>query len=241
MHPPASLAAGNRPPSAAHVKVALGPNGSQIDAVSTGDGQAQLLLGTGAFPASAGQTAVAVDVEPLDPAGLAPPPQGLVLAGNAYKLTARYLPSGRPIGAVTGQSNLSLVYPLLTIHISGPASHVLLASPDGKRWTHRLGNDTPGTQQVAAGIDRLGFYVVAVPPAPPVPAGRRSSTLVLIGIGVGAVVLLAALLLWRRADAGARQGPDRRPRRPRPGSRARGPADGQRRPGTGGTRPRPPR
>jgi hypothetical protein len=83
VHPPADLAAGNKPPAATRFTVQLTAAGSRLGAFSTSDGQVSLVLSEGAVPARSGQTGVQVTVDPVDPATLGPVPSGLVGAGNA--------------------------------------------------------------------------------------------------------------------------------------------------------------
>ena len=94
--PPPDLAASNKPPASLRASVKLTATGSQIGAFATSDGQFNLVLSEGAVPARAGQTSVAVSIDPVDPATLGPAPPGLIVAGNAYRIQAAYRPSGGP-------------------------------------------------------------------------------------------------------------------------------------------------
>ena len=99
VHPPAELAAGNKPPAGGRFLLELTAQGSQLSAFSTSDGQVNLILSQGAVPFRAGQIEVVVTVEPLDPARLAAP-AGMLVAGNAYRLQAAYRSSGRKVSAL---------------------------------------------------------------------------------------------------------------------------------------------
>ena len=94
VNPPPDLAASNKPPASTRFNLELAPEGSQLGAFSTSDGQVNLVLSQGAVPPRAGQTGVEVTVDPVDPATLGPVPSGLVGAGNAYRIQAGYQPSG---------------------------------------------------------------------------------------------------------------------------------------------------
>jgi hypothetical protein len=225
--PPPDLAPGNKPPASLRASVKLTPTGSQIGAFATSDGQVNLVLSEGAVAARTGQTLVAVSIDPVDPATLAPAPPGLTVAGNAYHIQAAYRPSGARIDTLGGRSSVGLVYPLLTTAIANPSGHLVLASTDGRSWQRLQSTDTPGTHQVSAPLGTTGYVMAAVPPAGPGGGGGngRGRVLLLAG-GVAVLLVLAALLARRRLAA---TGPARRrPARPggqRPGGAGRpGPA-----------------
>jgi hypothetical protein len=226
--PPADLAAGNKPPASLRASVKLTATGSQIGAFATSDGQVNLVLSEGAVPARAGQTSVAVSIDPVDPATLAPAPPGLIVAGNAYRIHAAYRPSDAGIDTLGGRSSVGLVYPLLTTAIANPSGHLVLASADGRAWQRLQSTDTPGTHQVSAGLATTGYVMAAVPPAGPGGGGGGGGPgRVLLLAGVVAVLLVLAAVLARRRLAAT--GPaGRRPARPggpRPGGAGRpGPA-----------------
>ncbi|HEX8134744.1 MAG TPA: hypothetical protein VF880_15105, partial [Actinomycetes bacterium] len=200
--PPADLAAGNKPPASLRASVKLTATGSQIGAFATSDGQVNLVLSEGAVPARAGQTSVAVSIDPVDPATLAPAPPGLTVAGNAYHIQAAYRPSGARIDTLGGRSSVGLVYPLLTTAIANPSGHLVLASTDGRSWQRLQSTDTPGTHQVSAPLGTTGYVMAAVPPAGPGGGGGngRGRVLLLAG-GVAVLLVLAALLARRRGAA----------------------------------------
>ena len=178
--PPPGLAAANKPPASTRFTLDLAANGSQLGAFSTSDGQINLVLSEGAVPARSGQRGVEVAVEPVDPATLGPVPEGLAAAGNAYRVQARYQPSGAGVEALGGQSSVGLVYPLLTTAVANPGGHVVLSSPDGRAWQRLASTDTPATHQVSAGLTRTGYVLVGVPPSAAEGGGdSRTRTLLL--------------------------------------------------------------
>jgi hypothetical protein len=221
--PPPDLAASNKPPASLRASVKLTATGSQIGAFATSDGQVNLVLSEGAVPARAGQTSVAVSIDPVDPATLAPAPTGLMVAGNAYHIQAAYRPSGARIDTLGGRSSVGLVYPLLTTAIANPSGHLVLASADGRSWQRLQSTDTPGTHQVSAPLGTAGYVMAAVPPAGPGGGGGngRGRVLLLAG-GVAVLLVLAALLARRRlAATGPARRPPARPGGPRPGGAGR--------------------
>jgi hypothetical protein len=224
--PPPDLAASNKPPASLRVSVELAATGSRIGAFATSDGQFNLVLSEGAVPARPGQTSVAVSIDPVDPATLGPAPPGLLVAGNAYRVQARYRPSGAKIDTLGGRSSVGLVYPLLATAVANPAGHLVLASADGRGWQRLQSTDTPGTHQVSAGLTTTGWVEVAVPPAGPGGGGNGRGRVLLLAGAVAALLVLAAVLARRRLAATGPAG--RRPPRgsgTRPGGAdRRGPA-----------------
>lgn len=211
LKPPPELAAGNRPPSAAKSVVSLTAGGSEVSAISTGDGQASLVLEANAIPPTTGADKVVVSIDPIDPATLAPAPSGLVLAGNAYRVRFTYQPSGKA-ARLAGSATVVLVYPLLPIPVGSPFDYTLLSSADGRAWTRLESTATPGSHQVGAALTAPGYVVVAVPPAPAAgPAAPNRIPLIAGLVGAGVVIAIGAVVLarrLRRADDYADDGDD---------------------------------
>jgi hypothetical protein len=211
VNPPLELAASNKPPASTRFTLELTAQGSRLGAFSTSDGQINLVLSEGAVPARPGQRSVAVAVDPVDPATLGPVPSGLVGAGNAYRIQASYQPSGAEVEALGGQSSVGLVYPLLTTAVADPGGHQVLSSADGRAWEALPSTDTPGTHQVSAGLTRTGYVQVGVAPAAAGSGGDPRNRILLIGTGIAAVIVAAALVL--RLREGRRATPRGRRRR----------------------------
>jgi hypothetical protein len=206
--PPPELSAGNRPPSGGDGTIPLGPSGSQVSAISTGDGQANLLMEANAIAPAAGQRSVAVSIQPVDPAKLAPAPANLVLAGNAYRIRFSYQPSGKPVNALASKATISLIFPLLPIPVTSPFDHTVLSSPDGRAWTKQSSTATPGSHQVASTLPSPGYVIAAVPPAP-AEAAAPNRTPLYAGLAAAAVVVaVAAIVLARRLRAASDGGYD---------------------------------
>jgi hypothetical protein len=210
VNPPPEMAATNQPPASTRFEVELSPTGSRLGAFSTPDGQLNLVLSEGAVPARPGQTAVEAAIDPVDPATLGPAPDGLLIAGNAYRIQASYRPSGDKVEAVGGQSSVGLVYPLLATAVADPGGHVVLSSADGRDWERLASTDTPATHQVSAGLTRTGYVAVAVPPSGGGSGGDSRNRVLLLASGVAVVIVLAALALRLREAS-----------RPRPRGRGR--------------------
>lgn len=200
--PPPELASGNRPPSGVTGAVQLSPTGTLVTAISTGDGQANLLMEANAIAPAAGQRSVEVRIQPVDAATLAAAaPPGLVLAGNAYLVRFSYQPSGKPVTALAGKATISLTYPLLPIPVSSQFDYAVLASADGKAWTKQASTATPGSHQVASTLPAPGYVIAAVPPAP-AEATSPNRTPLFAGLAAAAVlVAVAAIVLARRLRA----------------------------------------
>ncbi len=198
--PPAELTAGNKAPSSGHFEMKLDADGSQVGAFSTQDTQVTLIFGKGAVAPSPGQSKLAVDVTPLDPATLAAPPGDLTVAGNAYRLEPRYLPAKRTIGRVDGELSVGLVYPLLGTSAATPA-HVLLHSADGRAWTRLQSVDVPSTHQANGQLTEPGYLMVASTSAG---AGEnladRAKRQAPLAAGI-VLLLLSAVLFFRRRAA----------------------------------------
>jgi len=203
--PPPEAASTNKPPSGATASVDLGPNGTAVTAISTNDGQANLLLDPNAIAPSRGDRSVRAQIEPVDPGTLAALPSGLVAAGNAYRIRFSYQPSGKPVTTLAGKATVSLVFALLPIPVTSAFDNTILASADGKAWTRQQSTATPGTHQVASALKEPGYVMAAVPPAPPEQAAGTNRTPLIIGLVAAAlVVAAAALLLVRRVSAARR-------------------------------------
>jgi hypothetical protein len=196
--PPPELAAGNKPPAAARAVVRLTASGSEVSAISTGDGQASVVLEANALPASPGQREVVVSIEPVDPAAVAPAPAGLVFAGNAYRIRFTYRPSGKA-ARLSGRATAVLAFPLLSIPVASLFDYTMLASADGRSWTRQASGSTPGSHQVGAVLPAPGYVVAVVPPAPPAVPARPNRVPLIAGLAAAAVVVaIGAAVLARR-------------------------------------------
>jgi hypothetical protein len=203
VEPPSYLRPSNRPPTPGRFPIALGPNGSPAEVFATDDLQVTIVASAGLIPARDDGGRAVLEVTPISATGLAPPPDGLVAAGNAVRIGAAYDPGPvvRGFGARAG--DIVLTYPSLpTIHGEG---HEILWSTDGEQW-HRLDTrDTPELGQAEAPLERPGVVLVAGRPKPaPTPTGRSGSRQTLwVALLVGAIsaaLIGAGILLRLRAE-----------------------------------------
>ncbi|MHB8573295.1 MAG: hypothetical protein ACYDAY_10175 [Candidatus Dormibacteria bacterium] len=204
LNPPAD-AATTDPPSGGSQSIGLSATGSDPGQVYTDDAQAELSLLPGAIPAAPGEDAVDFTLTPVPPA--VPPPAGVSLAANVYRVQAKYHNSQAPIpvpfratvliGLRYGARHPNAIYRL-----------------DGTTWTRLTSRVFPTTFTLDAPTDRLGDFVPAAAPeaspATPTPtpaAGGGASqsnggVLALAGIlGVLVVAAVAALIVSKRRRA----------------------------------------
>lgn len=184
----------------------LRTGGSDLFAFATTDERFYAVFDEGACPPRPNQTAVQVEVQPLDPTRLGALPAGLLPTGQAYQLRTWYVPSDQPIEAFAAEVTVGLVYP--RSELTSPDARTLLYSDDAKRWTRIQTSDVPDPDRATGRLPAPGYVLVAVPSgasAPGETAGdrlRRLLPLLLLA------VILAALLLYRRRRARKdRQGP----------------------------------
>ena len=160
--------------------VELTPAGSAPATVTTPDRQAHLVLSQGAFPSRGPAEAVEVRVEPVDPRTEGPPPEGFTVDGNAYRVLAGYMPSGRP-APLSEPVTLSLQYPA--------HGHMLLIQ-DGGSW-RRVRSNGLATQRVVVGVvEQTGVYVAAARPGGPGPGAAEGLPGWLLPASGAAVILV---------------------------------------------------
>ncbi|GAC1626137.1 MAG: hypothetical protein NVS4B2_05210 [Chloroflexota bacterium] len=95
LHPPASLAGGNNPPTNGETGIPL-QRGRQVNPVSffTRDGQFGIDVDSATFNATPASYTIRLRIDPVEtPAGL---PSGLSADGNAYRIAATALPQNVP-------------------------------------------------------------------------------------------------------------------------------------------------
>lgn len=190
VHPPPAFKPTNVAPVAVSESFDLPSGGSPEEPAGSGDGQLALTLPAGAIPSSPGHTTVLVSVTPVDPAKLGRLPAGLYSDGNAYLVAAFYDPgmariatSAQPIDAV----------------IREPVSSVaFLTSTDGKSWVRVPDQHIPNQAAVATSFTSFGYLLTAANLVVVPPSSSSAASLVLVvGLGLAAVLLLAAAVIWR--------------------------------------------
>ena len=188
--PPPAFRANNVSPVPVSESFDLTSSGSPEEAAGSGDAQLAITLPAGSIPPSTGQTSILISVTPVDPAKLAPLPPGLYSDGNAYRVTADYEPGKVSIPAAAQPMDAVLRTPVSSV--------ALLTSPDGKSWTRIPDQHIPNLAAVATTFTNFG-YLLAAANVPVVSKSSSSSAgiVLVVGLGIAAVLLLAAALIWR--------------------------------------------
>ena len=194
--------------------IPLTKDGSDPVSVVTKDAQTSIIFQLNAFRPREGEKRINVEITPLDPATLGPPPEGMVFDGNAYELVATYDKSKAP----------AEVRQPATVLLRYAAAASDLARLEGGEWVP-LDETTPqpATLQLFAEVTELGtFAPVGEPPvdAEP-PPGTSTPWWVYAAGGVGAAGALAGLIRFRRRISSKGKPPTRLPpKRPTPGKGA---------------------
>lgn len=189
--PPPEVAANNQPPLPGVGEVSL-KEAAQNFFATTDDGQAALSGISDAFARQPRQKAVRVNLTPLDPQTLGPPPRGLLFDGNAYMIEATYVPSGDP-AEFEGKVQMILRYPRR-------ASLVLMSTESG--WQRLVSFVIRPSLQVYAEVSELGTFVAA---GPPPPVHRRSIWPWIAYGGAGVAVVAAGVAFYLRKRSRARR------------------------------------
>ncbi|HZA26415.1 MAG TPA: hypothetical protein VE915_02050 [Actinomycetota bacterium] len=195
--PPPEAAATNQPALPGAGEVALKGN-PQNFFVTTEDGQASLGGISDAFARQPRQNMVRVDIAPLDPQSLAPPPRGLIFDGNAYQFDAAYAPSG-DVAVIEGKVQVIFRYPR--------RANVVLKSTDSG-WERLESFVVRPALQVYSEVDELGTFVAA---GPPPRVHRRSILPWIASAGAGVAVIAAGVAFFLRRRSRARTGRKKRP------------------------------
>jgi hypothetical protein len=199
-NPPEVFKQGNKSPLSAHHEVELTASGSVASSMSTGDGQAALVVKPGSFAAKKGETKVIVDLDPADPATFGASPSGLSYDGNAYRFRAVYSVS-KAEAPLTQPATVVFRYPIFATKI---------LHRENNAWTQLTTSPVAASLTVFADTPSLGDFV----PAGPVSGAPKpkSRTLLIVGLALGAAVLGAVVGLLARRRAAQ----NRRKRRPVP-------------------------
>jgi hypothetical protein len=202
--PPPDSAAPNEPPLPGIGEVLL-TRRPQNFTVSTEDGQGVLAGRSNAFLRQPRQRAVLVNITPLDPAGLGPPPAGLIFDGNAYQFEATYASSGEE-AALDSEVQVILRY---------PRHATVLLKSTGSRWERMKSFPIRTALQIFVETRELGTFVAARPP----PAEQRSILPWIAFSGAGAAVIAAAVVLYLRRRSRGQGVSKKRPQAGRPPSK----------------------
>jgi len=163
----------NKKPRPFSQNVDIGSKGTVGANLATSDGQAVLIAQEGSFAKHGADTSVRFRFVPLDPAKITPvakpSPQG-----NAYAITAKYLPSG---AAASPQKDV-------TVLLRYPAQATTILRLTNGSWTQLKAQNLASTLQIYANTNELGTFVAA---------GGRNNTKILWYI-TGGVSFVAANL-----------------------------------------------
>jgi hypothetical protein len=225
--PPPDLASSNKRPAAGKFTVALDPTaGSEPKVVATSDFQASIALAQGAMAPHAGDSSVSLAITPMAPAPSVALLSGLQMAGNVYRFTATYRPSGDPVTQLRQDAQLVLAYPLRSHALA--FRHTLLRSPDGRSFTAVTSTESIAQQLVQGNVRELGSFAVGQSstgtPTPSGSVGHLVYTVVLWAL-LGLVVVAFLLAEVRRRRNKLRSPASRPPRRRPPPKRDRGRLD----------------
>lgn len=202
VNPPAEFAKDNRKPTDVTQDVNLGPEGSVASNATTSDGQAIAGLDTGSVPPHFPDTAVRVQLTPVDPGTLGPLPAGLRPEGNAYRVVLTYQPSGQPVTTLAKPGTIALT-------AAAPAS-TLLFSADGQTWQDVNGKPFGDNNGLFAQLTAPGYFVPASHnPARTATAGTGGSGAAAAIVGTAVVVLsgVVGVVLLRRGRGPTKKAP----------------------------------
>ncbi len=188
--PPPDLASTNKPPSGGRFSIPLDPvSGSKANVFSTADNQVSLALPAGAIPNLDGEHSVTLTITPLAPEPNASVPGKLQIAGNVYRITAGYEPSGTPVRALAKAGRLVMAYPLPLNQ--AVYHHSLLHSENARAFATQRSTDALTQQLIQADVRGLGYFAVGqavLGTATPAPSSGRG-TLAIIVLVAGLIVL----------------------------------------------------
>jgi hypothetical protein len=188
--PPPDFEDSNTKPKPFGETVAMTKDGITGASLQTDDGQATVIVPERSFSAKAGAKAIRFRIVPLDAKTVKAPPKDP--QGNAYRITARYIPSQEE--AEPAQN--------ITVLLRYPAHGTDLYRLDGTRWTLLKGESIESSLQIYANTKRLGVFVAAGA----TPTNRRILWYITGGISVVAAILGIFLgLRERRARPGRRR------------------------------------
>lgn len=146
--PPPGVA-DNQPPASAREEFTV-DEAREGGTIVTDDQQAFVIFELDGIALPDGIEGVVVTIDPLDPYQIGPPPEDLDYDGNAYRIEARYQPSGEPV-ELAADATVLLRYPFAATG---------LYRRDGDSWT-QLEVNTGGSLEFVVFTDRLGLFVAA--------------------------------------------------------------------------------
>jgi hypothetical protein len=216
VRPPPSLAPTNQKPSSGRFAIGLAATGSEAGVFSTEDSQASLALGPGAIRPEPGEVSVLLKIVPTASASGSSVPKGMVIAGNVYRFTAAYRPSGSQVSKLKDPGQMVLAYPVPDNLIH---QHALLRSADGRSWTAVQSIDSIAQALVQGNVSELGYFAVGQTAGRPRHTSKGTIVYrVILIAGISAIVAaigVAELRIRRNRRRSRRPRSRRRPSPPR--------------------------
>ena len=236
VNPPSDLKHGNTPPTPATGTFKIGPKHSPPYNLNTDDTLVSVIFPPDGIVPMAGQTSVRVDIKPLDPAKVATPPPGYQYDGNAYSITATYLPSGKPAVIPKAICDLNNANACATVILRYAFSATKLYLLNGQTWTEAKSQLATAALQIYGITDQLGTFVAADVAGTSQKTKGQTGNIIAFVVGVAAILLgtfVARLRASRkrRAREAARQkkGPKQAPPKPKSKPKKPGKAERQQR------------
>jgi hypothetical protein len=185
--PPKAFAAGNKVPRPSRDDIALDAGGSRAGGVTSADGQLVLNLPAGAVPPGVAGATASVAITPVDPATLAPLPDGRTPDGNAYRVDLAAGQPPLPVASLAKPGSAQLTVPL-------PAATVF-SSPDGQAW-QAVESFPVDNIRVSVRLPGGGYYLAsAAPVAVTTDTGSSSDASRTLAVAGATVVLALTLVL----------------------------------------------
>jgi hypothetical protein len=210
--PPPALATSNRKPDTARLTINPGAGGG-AGVYQTNDQQAAIVFENDTIPAAVGGR-LTITIEPLDPAPVASPPDGMTLVGNAYRLALK-TKDGKAIEKLAAPAPIVLRYPSESGSFTRRHTVLIL---EGTSWRALESIEARGAQQVNADVGHLGTFVVGRSIRPDmVHAGRRSPVPIIASVagGIAAIAAGVAYRVGRGRKRRRKKPPPRGARKPR--------------------------
>ena len=185
--PPPEFRATNQSPLRGASSLALTANGSDPLSITTGDGQAAIIIAINTVEPRDGETEVKVTITPQDPDVVVPPPLRRVVNGNAYHFEATY-----------GRSGAAAVFKKpVTVLLRYPIHATDMWRSGEPQWAKLQATVFPVTLQLYAETPLLGTFVLTGFPRPSfVQRLLQQPPSTLLGAAVGAVVLVAYVVIF---------------------------------------------
>jgi hypothetical protein len=190
VRPPTELRSGNKIPASASATIPF----TAASVVSTPDDQVRVSIPADAFPPAPGQTGLGITIRPLDPGQVPPPPPGIAIQGNAYRITVASVPSGATATALQ-PVDVVLRYPV-------DATQVILLAGGG--WQTLATTLESAALAVDATTTQFGVFAAASTGAP-ASRPRRTPAWAYLAAGAGLLAAGAPTLVARRGRGSMRR------------------------------------